>query len=251
MVYGSVTTGFKSGGYTGTATTADVATKPFSPEKATNYEIGFKGDFFDKRLRMNLSAFYLDYKDLQITRFFQPEGSIFGEFITENAANAEIKGLEFEFTALLSDQIEVGGFYAYLDAEFKDFFGTKDFKGEGDFSGNKLRQAPEHSLGGHIQYVQDLEGGQGSITANINAKYQSSAFTNVDNNALDFIPAYTVVDAWLAWNSLDDKWMVQAWIKNLTDAEYRTHVFTQRGGRIAFGTFGSPRTFGLTLQYRY
>jgi len=251
LVYGSVTTGFKSGGYTGTATTAAVATKPFSPEKATNYELGIKGDFLDKRLRMNLSAFFLDYKDLQITRFFQPEGSVFGEFITENAANAEVKGLEFEFTALLSEQIEVGGFYAYLDAEFKDFFGTKDFKGEGDFSGNKLRQAPEHSLGGHIQYVQDLERGQGSITANVSAKYQSSAFTNVDNNALDFIPAYTVVDAWLAWNSSDDKWMVQAWIKNLTDTEYRTHVFTQRGGRIAFGTFGPPRTFGLTLQYTY
>ncbi|MBL4838333.1 MAG: TonB-dependent receptor [Kordiimonadaceae bacterium] len=251
MLYASVSTGFKSGGFTGTASIAETATTAFEPEEATNYEVGMKGDFFDSRLRLNVSAFFLDYKDLQITRFFQPLGRDFSLFITENAANAEVKGIEVEFTGILTDNIEVGGFYSYLDAEFKGFFGTPGQTGSGDFSGNKLRQAPEHSLGGHIQFFQELNEDKGSITANLSAKYQSQTFTNVDNNALDVIPSYTVVDAWLAWNSSDSKWMVQAWVKNLTDKAYRTHVFTQRGGRVAFATFAPPRTFGLTVQYEY
>jgi iron complex outermembrane receptor protein len=45
--------------------------------------------------------------------------------------------------------------------------------------------------------------------------------------------------------------MVQAWVKNFTDEVYRTHVFTQRGNRIGFGTYAPPRTYGLTLQFRY
>ncbi len=251
MAYGTISTGFKSGGFTGSATTAEGATTPFEPEEATNYEVGLKGDFFDRSLRVNLSAFYVDYKDLQVTRFFQPAGSVAGEFITENAANAEIKGFEAEFTALLTDNLEIGGFYSYLDATFADFFGTPDISGGGDFSGNDLRQAPEHSVGGHIQYEADLGGDSGSLTANVSGRYQSLAYTNVDNNPLDVIPSHTVGDAWLAWNSADDQWMVQAWVKNFTDEVYRTHVFTQRGNRIGFGTFAPPRTYGMTVQFSY
>ncbi|MFT5472374.1 MAG: iron complex outermembrane receptor protein [Kiritimatiellia bacterium] len=251
MLYGAVSTGFKSGGFTGSATTAVGATTPFEPEEATNYEIGLKGDFLDRRLRVNLSAFYLDYKDLQVTRFFQPQGSIAGEFITENAANAEIQGFEAEFTALLTDNLEIGGYYSYLDATFAKFFGTPDISGGGDFSGNTLRQAPEHSVGGHIQYEIDLGGDRGRLAANVSGAYQSLAYTNVDNNSLDVIPGYSVGDARLSWNSADDQWMVQAWVKNFTDEVYRTHVFTQRGGRIGFGTFAPPRTYGLTVQFSY
>ena len=251
LIYGTVATGFKSGGFTGAATTAAGATTPFMPEEATNYEIGMKGDFLDSRLRVNLSGFYVDYKDLQVTRFFQPPTSGAGEFITENAADAEIMGFEGEFTALLTDNIEVGGFYSYLDATFENFFGTPDISGSGDFTGNTLRQAPKHSGGGHVQYIHEFADGHGSLTANVNVKYQSVSFTNVDNNPLDVIPEHTVGDAWLAWNSDNDKWMVQAWVRNFTDEVYRTHVFTQRGNRIAFGTFAPPRTYGLTLQFSY
>ena len=251
MLYGTVATGFKSGGFTGSATTAEGATTPFDPEKATNYEVGLKGDFFDRHLRVNLSGFYVDYKDLQVTRFFQPSASGVGEFITENAANAEIYGFEAEVTALLADGLEIGGFYSYLDATFKDFFGTPDISGSGDFAGKYLRQAPKNSVGGHIQYDYDLGGNNGNLVANVSGRYQSLSYTNVDNNPLDVIPSHTVGDAWLAWNSADDQWMVQAWVRNFTDEVYRTHVFTQRGNRLAFGTFAPPRTYGLTVQFSY
>lgn len=250
MIYATVSTGFKSGGFTGTATTAAVATTAFDPEEAVNYEIGAKLDLFDRRLRLNTSAFYLDYSDLQVTRFFQPVGSPFGEFITENASNAEIKGIEFELTARPVEWLEFGGSYAYLDAKYKDFFGTPGISGIGDFSNNTLRQAPENVASAWVQLTHELPSG-GMLTANVSGRYQGKVFFNADNNPLDVVESYTLGDAWVSWRSSDRQWEVQAWVKNFTDEVWGTHVYTQRGNRIAFGTFGPPRQYGLTLTFDY
>jgi len=250
MVFATVSTGFKSGGFTGSATTAPVATTAFDPETATNYEIGAKLDLFGRRLRLNTSAFYLDYSDLQVTRFFQPVGSPFGEFITENAANAEIKGFEVELTARPVEWLEFGGTYAYLDAKYKDFFGTPGISGSGDFSGNTMRQAPENVWSAYVQLTHELASGD-LLTANVSGRHQSKVFTNADNNSLDVIESYTLGDAWVSWRSNDSQWELQAWVKNFTDEVWGTHVYTQRGNRIAFGTFGPPRQYGLTLTFEY
>ena len=146
MTYASISTGFKSGGFTGAATTVDVATTPFDEETAISYEIGLKGLWADRRLQTNIAAFFTDYDDLQVTRFFQPEGSGFGQFITENAGKAEIKGLELEVVGLLTDSWELGGNLALLDGEFTKFTGTPAATGDSDFSGNRLRQAPKYSI---------------------------------------------------------------------------------------------------------
>ena len=102
LIFASVSTGFKSGGFTGSASTAARATTPFDSEEAINYEIGLKSQWWDNRLRLNVSAFYTDYDDLQVTRFYLPAGGTFGEFITENAATATIDGVAFEISADLA-----------------------------------------------------------------------------------------------------------------------------------------------------
>ena len=250
MIFGAVSTGFKSGGFTGTATTAARATTSFDPEEATNYELGAKLDLFERRLRLNTSAFYLDYKDLQVTRFFQPPTWGFGEFFTVNASNAVIKGIEVELTAKPLEFLELGGSYTYLDAKYKDFFGTPDISGAGDFSNNRMRQAPENSWSAYAQLSHELASGD-LLTANVSGRHQDIVFTNADNNPLDVIPGYTLIEAWISWRSPSRKWEVQGWMKNIGDTAYRTHVYTQRGNRIAFGTFGAPRSYGLTISYEY
>jgi iron complex outermembrane receptor protein len=250
MVYATISTGFKSGGFTGTATTAVGATTPFNPEKATNYEIGGKFDLFDRRVRLNIAGFYIDYSDLQVTRFFQPPTSGFGEFITENAADATIKGIEAELTVRPSDWLEVGGTYSYLDAKYDSFYGTPDISGTGDFSGNRMRQAPQHLASGYVELSQTTASGA-RITAHVSGRYQSKLYTNADNNPLDVIPGYFIGDAWLSWTAPDRRWDIQGWVKNFTDKAYRTHVFTQRGNRLAVATFGAPVTYGMTVSFTY
>lgn len=256
LLYGSISTGFKSGGFTGSASTAERATTPFDPEEATSYEVGLKSQWWDNRLRLNISTFYTDYEDLQVTRFFLPAGGTFGEFITENAATATIDGIEFEFMLLPSEQLELGGSFAYLNAEFDEFTpDTPNDDGAGnpvipDFSGNKLRQAPRKTASFYGKYSWSLHD-LGKFSAKLNYRFQDESFYDPDNNALAVIPRYRLWDARLAWLSPGEEWEVAAWVKNLRDEEYRTHVFTQRGGEIAFAPFGAPRTSGITVTYDY
>ncbi len=250
MVYGSVSTGYKSGGFTGSASTAQRATTPFDQEKATNFEVGLKSQFFDNRVRLNLAGFYTNYNNLQVTRFFQPENAGFGQFITENAGKAHLKGIEVEYTVLLTEDFEVGGTYAYLDAKYVNFTGTPSINGTGDFTGNTLRQAPKHSASAYGKYTVQIEDGS-SVSAKVNYRYQSLSYYDPNNNNLATIPAYSLWDARIAWNSPDGKWELAGWIKNIGDKEYRTHVFSQRGSRIAFALFGAPRTYGFTGTYSF
>lgn len=256
LVYASLATGFKSGGYTGSASTAERATTPFDSEKATNLEIGMKSQWWDNRLRLNVSVFYTDYEDLQVTRFFLPAGGTFGEFITENAATATIDGVEIEFTILPLEHLELGGSFAYLSTEFNDFNPTTaNDDGAGnptipDYSGNKLRQAPRKTASFYGKYTWEL-GDSGTVSAKLNYRFQGLSFYDPDNNDLTTIPQYRIWDARLAWTSLDEHWELAGWGKNVGDEEYRTHIFSQRGGEIAFAPYGAPATYGVSMTYTH
>lgn len=250
MAYGSISTGFKSGGFTGAATTAAVATTPFDEETAMSYELGFKGLWANSRLQTNIAAFFTDYKDLQVTRFFQPVGSTFGQFITENAGKAEIKGLELEVAGLLTDSWELGGNFGWLDAEYTEFTGTPAATGNSDFSGNPLRQAPKYSVYLYTQYTINLED-SGSIAAKVDYAYQDDMFFDPDVNPITVAPSYSLWNARLAWTSADGTWEIAGWIKNIGDKDYVHHTFSQRGSRIAFARFGDPRNYGVTFTYNF
>ena len=250
MAYASISTGFKSGGFTGAATTVEVATTPFDEETAISYEVGLKGLWANRRLQTNIAAFFTDYDDLQVTRFFQPEGSGFGQFITENAGKAEIKGAELEVVGLLTDSWELGGNFAWLDAEFTEFTGTPAATGDSDFSGNRLRQAPEYSVYLYTSYTIRLAN-FGSIAAKVDYAYQDDMFFDPDVNPITIAPSYSLWNARLAWTSTDDTWEIAGWIKNISDKDYIHHTFSQRGSRIAFARFGPPRHYGVTLTYNF
>jgi iron complex outermembrane receptor protein len=89
MGYGSITRGFKTGGFDfGSSGPIQQATG-YGPEFLWSYEIGLKSEWFEKRLRVNLDAFYYDYSDLQVELFTPPANAF-----TQNAAAASVKGIE-------------------------------------------------------------------------------------------------------------------------------------------------------------
>ncbi len=98
LIFASATRGFKSGGWNARASNP-TQLLPFDPEKVWSYETGLKTQFLDNRLRVNVTAFYLDTTDLQTpSAFVNPNGSI--AFITQNFADFRNKGLEVELTAV-------------------------------------------------------------------------------------------------------------------------------------------------------
>src|SRR5690606_29723025 len=99
---------------------------PFDPETLTAYEVGLKSDFFDRLLRLNLAAFYSDYKNIQMTLASCPQFSDpstpdddFGPCAANaNAGDAEIKGIELEAALFPVGGLSIDGAVSYLDFEY-------------------------------------------------------------------------------------------------------------------------------------
>ena len=125
LIFASATRGFKSGGWNARGTSA-TELLPFGPETAWSYEAGFKTELLDRRLRVNLTAFYLDVDDLQTpSAFTRGNGSI--AFITRNFANYENKGVELEVTAVPVEGLNLFAAVGYQDDEYKFDAGDPQF----------------------------------------------------------------------------------------------------------------------------
>lgn len=240
MWYGSLSRGYKSGGFQGAPATRDLARRTIDPESVWNFELGYKSQWFEDHLRLNLVGFYADYRDLQVVQF-KTEGN-FGVFQTSNAASASIQGLEMEFTLKPFNGLELFGSYAYLDATYSEF---NDLSGR-DFTGNALRQAPKHSLYLALYYERPLWDGR--IRFRGDYRYQGDSFREPDNSVTRQ-PAFDLVDASLAYESGDNFWEVTLWAKNLLNKEYITHLYVLGGNDYAL--FGTPRTYGATVTYSF
>jgi iron complex outermembrane receptor protein len=241
MLYGSISSGFKSGGFQGTASTPVVAATPYNPETAWSYEIGGKTQWFDNRLRANFALFSIDHKDLQVSELIPACCIVIG-----NAASAEIEGFELELVTVPVEGLELSGGYSYLDATFKDF-------SEGataDNTGNTLPRSPENKLNLAAQYEWSL-GGLGTARAGIDWSYSDMFFFEASNTPNEVQDSYDIWNARIAFSNSSDNWQLTFWGKNLGDELVKTHS-------VAFAFYGQelviyqpPRTYGVTLAWKY
>ena len=117
LLFASATRGFKSGGWNARGTVASQLL-PFDPEKVWSYEAGIKSDLFDRRVRINLTAFYLDVAGLQTpSALIAPSGAI--TFITRNFADYRNKGLEAELVFQPVDGLNLYANLGYQDDEYR------------------------------------------------------------------------------------------------------------------------------------
>ncbi|MFT5574055.1 MAG: iron complex outermembrane receptor protein [Cryomorphaceae bacterium] len=241
MYFGTVSTGYKSGGFAGSQGVQSAATNPVNPEGVTNIELGFKGDFLDNTLRVNGTLFSMDYEDLQVVRFGPVPSSVFGTFQTTNIGSADITGLELDFTWYATEQFRISGNYAYLDAEANDLV-LDGFNGPSDYSGLPLRQSPENTYNLVLEY---------SLPTSVGEYDFRVQYSHTDSQHFDFV-TFTetiadeadIVDVRMTWSSEDDKYSVALWGQNVTDEEYVAHAYRIGPGTI--GVWGAPATYGVT-----
>ena len=157
-VYAKVSRGYKSGGWNVDFVGRSAAPPPtvqqlrFEPENVTNYEIGLKGAFLDRRLRVGLSAFHMDYSNLQVTQFFGFNGGS----VTSNAATAKIDGVSLDVTAKLGETTTVGAVFGYNDARYDKYPGAG--AGGEAADGNRLN-GPSTTAGANLTQDIILAGG--------------------------------------------------------------------------------------------
>jgi len=236
LLYGVVSTGFKSGGFQDTPSTAASAVIPFDPEAATNYEIGMKTDFFGRKLFFNSSIFYTNYDNLQV------RSTVGTNTFTTNAGSARIKGVELSIDARPVEGLSIAGIYAYTDGRFLQLVDRGV-----DYSGNYLTRNPKHKVAVTPSYRFPLGSGA-SVTVAVDYQYESKIYDGISNDPNEVRPSKSLVDARLVFDT-HKAWQFSVWGKNLTNEIYRTHVFYLFGGQ--FATYGPLRTYGATATWRF
>lgn len=258
MVYGSYSRGFKSGIYNLLAPTAP----PVRPEQLDAFEIGVKSELFDRTLRANLSTFYYEYSDIQLTQ--QIPGGVF----LLNAAEATMYGLDAELLAEPFDGLTLRGGLNVLKAEYDSFPGapatlpspatcvtrppsTLPGPRTGgnttcaiDAAGYDMVRAPKWTLNFAADYRWLTS--MGTFTASANYYYNDGFFPDPDNRVR--VASYSLVNAELGWTSESERIGVRLWARNLLDEEYYSNIVTSTGDN---GTAGVPRLVGITLSVKH
>ncbi|WP_339719010.1 TonB-dependent receptor [uncultured Paraglaciecola sp.] len=252
--------GYKSGGYN--LDFIDTSTLEggigYDKETVDNFEVGVKGSVLDKNLSFSFAAFHAKYSDYQVNQFIDlGEGQT--SISIRNAAEVETNGLEAEVTYLLTDELTLNFSAGLLDTEFVSFPGGG--AGGSDASGNQLPRAPESSFNLGLQYYYPIDAFGADLLARLDYAYSDSYYTDVnniksqllasgDNVAFGSVPSNSLLNARLGLISHDDDWTVSLWARNLTDEVYLTN-----NNRDFFGTlvnyYGTPRTFGIELEYKF
>ena len=253
FAFASVSTGFKSGAFPETPASATLARIPTAPEKVTNYEVGLKTDWLDRRLRFNVTGFVAKYRNFQtIQSVPDASGGPGGTRVSTDTGDATIKGIETETIFAPVKWFDLTARYAYLDATFDELTQTTAFLADStpvrrDLSGNRLSRTPKHALSADAGFSTS-RASWGWLRAVVGVDHQSEIFDDNDNDFIEYRRPRTLWDASLTYH-INDDFSAQAWVRNLTDKEYRVHQADAAGG--LFVLYGPPRQYGLTLNARF
>ena len=238
MLYGGYSRGFKAGGIN-LDRDAGLSDFEFLPETVDSFELGFKSELFDNRIRLNGAAYYSEFNDFQISTF---DGI---SYVVSNAAGATSKGAELDLTALLTEDFTVELSYAYNDAKYTD--DTIDTK----LAGQQLSNAPKSIATVVFSYDKNISSAMDGF-ANLNARYQSGTNTGANLAPEKYQDAYSVVNARFGIRSVDGDWEVALWGNNLLDEDYSVLVIDAPGQAGSFTTFlGQSATYGIDLTFRF
>lgn len=232
----------------------------FEPEFVDTIEIGLKSSWLDGRVNTSAAVFFSDYTDVQIPGSFGFDSDGDGTNdtfigVTSNAADADMTGIEFEGTALLSDMFTLGWAIGYLDAEFNEFI---DATGTNVADQRVFQNTPDLTASATVTYQNsmDLFGNGGTFFVIGSGSHRSEAsqfeFETVELDQ----SAFTLWDLSLVWEDDDGHWRAGLHGKNLGDEEYKVAGYYFPAPTLGLeGTvtafYGYPRTLTATVEYRF
>lgn len=255
-VYASYSTGFKSGGFQYVPFAAAQANVLFAPEEITTYEIGFKSEFMDRRVRFNLAAFHYDYTDLQVSRIVDLGGGAAASLI-DNAATSKVKGIDAELVLRPSDNFDFSVAYGYLDAKYDTYTtnapGTTPTPAQ-IYSGTRLVRAPKHTLNLGAEWRLPL-GADSQLM--LRADYAMlSDFFHEPGEANPIYGGASSLAGEDGYGLLDLRasvdfgaFKVTGFVTNVLNTDYRRTVFAL--GSTASDYPGQPRIFGAKVGYSF
>ena len=242
-IYASYSRGFKGGGFdprglstaapdlngNGTREANEIFDYfQFDPERVTSYEVGYKANLFDRRLRLAIAGFYADYRDVQVPGSVGAVINGVPTFVgvTTNAGAATFKGIEVEAVATLyrggdGSRLNFAGTLGYLDAQYDEFITNIPGLGPVDVADfRRIQNTPKWTLSGTLDFTTPLAGGE--LSAITTLSYRSKTFQFETPSPYLDQPGYALWDAHLSWTSPNNRYTVGIHAKNILDRQYIT-----------------------------
>lgn len=251
-VYASVSRAYKAGGYN-TQMFSDVLQQrimevmgmtslysldeivSYAPETSMNYEAGVRGGLPDGSLSAELTAFFIDCRNQQLTVF--PPGMVTGRIMT-NAGRTRSMGVELTGRWQPTADLSLRFSYGYTDATFRSYN-----DGRADYRGKHVPYAPAHTLFGEVNWrIPRLE--FLGVTPGVEASVRGAGriYWNEANTLSQ--PFYALAGAGLSFSARH--WTLRLWARNLTATDYDVFYFMSMGR--GFTQQGRPRELGISLR---
>ena len=307
LLYALVSTGNKSGGFNDnvpgteglasfsvnssapTAFDSDTLAPTYGPEKLTLFELGSKNEFDlgDNPATFNVSAFYYDYNDLQLTsllstaQVFDTQGidlteqqrqDLGGNVVafTFNASDAEIYGAQFDGGIQLPGDVNLKATLLWLEAakvtnsqEIQDSRFQADVDADNavnrSIEGNRLVRTPKWQFNGSLSKAYQVASGSldGIVSVGYRSSQHMSIFNGIDYNTPDTpnlrlndtVEGYWTVDVGAGYSHGDNgKWRFEGYVSNLTNQQKEQAIIITQFDNTRF--FSRPRTYGVRLRVK-
>lgn len=236
IAYVSITKGYKAGGFNNTA--QDENDRIFDPEHSWSYEAGAKASCLNKMIYTDVSLFFINWKDQQISQS-QPDGK---GFILRNAGKSTSKGLEITSRVNPTDNFSFQLSYGYTHATFKEY----DDKKGNDYSGKFLPMVPRNTFSAAANYSIKIKNHLIIDKIVLNSQYTGvgSLYWREENIAKQSF--YGLLNAGVSF--IKGKLSIDLWGKNILNEKYISYYFKSSG---SYAQKGKPFTCGINLNMKF
>lgn len=254
LVYGSYKESFRSGGFNAAAVGLREPGQTFGAdfifqqENISAYEVGFKGDFSGGRFRLNSAAYYYDFTDFQTTVSLNPLIATSRAVVN---TDQELWGVDVEALFAVTENLIFSVYYAYVDGNPGDpvnpLTGAVTVQDE-------IQGTPENSFTLNLDYTHDFSNGmEGFINASYGYKDEALAIPAQGAASEIRFTSQSLLSGRLGVNFEVGERQASAafWVQNLLDDEYTIDGLPFNTFAYNTAVFGQPRTYGVSLGYKF
>ncbi|MEZ5553299.1 MAG: TonB-dependent receptor [Pseudomonadales bacterium] len=248
MLYAIYSEGYRDGSYAARFTGIVPDPLPnYDPEYVTNYEIGAKTTLLDGRMRLNATAFLMDYEDMQINA---SSDAVATSSTKENLGDATISGLELEVSALLTERLTVGVNIGLLDDKIDSLKGVLVSNTVVIDKHSDLPNTPDWTLSLMAKYEVPFNNGS-SLALRADYAAKDDYYSRAENIEELLIDDYRNLNLMATYYSPAGEWELGVGVRNATDEVYYESATPFATFALSFGQPVRPRTFYATLTYNF
>lgn len=262
LVYGSVETGFRSGGFS-----LSTGYETYQPEYITAYTLGSKNRFFHDRLQLNLEAFLWQYRNQQVSHLGIDLAGQTGNF-TQNIGRSLNKGMSAEGrvrltpTAILSTEIQ------YLSARYQSLRYQAPLGNapvltgcaqaidtvnpalrDVDCAGRPAFNAPRWTI--NLGAEQTIPLGRYKLVGSVDSQYRTSRYIGFDYLPEELVGATWQTNLQVTLSDAHDRWSVGGFVRNLEDSRFAITANNFGLGNLITISTNDPRTYGVRVSTRF